>query len=144
MPRQRGPLGTLALFLYYNGRMERLTHYVKEERPWGNFERFTLNEPSTVKVITVNPGEELSLQQHEHRDEEWRILAGAGAVTIGERRTEVRPGDEFFVARGMHHRVSAGPAGLVFLEIALGQFDEGDITRFEDRYGRVPPPAQVS
>lgn len=27
-----------------------------ERRPWGRFERFTLNEPSTVKIIHVEPG----------------------------------------------------------------------------------------
>lgn len=40
----------------------------KEERPWGNFERFTHNEISTVKILTVNPNEELSLQYHHNRE----------------------------------------------------------------------------
>ena len=115
----------------------RLTHHTKEERPWGNFERFTLNEPSTVKIITINPNQELSLQQHEHRDEEWRIVQGSGKVIVGEKQTEVHPGDEFFVERGMKHRVEAGKDGLMFLEVALGEFDESDIKRFEDKYGRV-------
>ena len=117
--------------------MQHLSHYEKEFRPWGNFERFTLNEKSTVKIITVNPREELSLQQHAHRDEEWRILIGSGVVTVGDKKTNVKAGDDFFVARGIKHRVSGGPQGLMFLEIALGDFDENDITRFEDRYGRI-------
>jgi mannose-6-phosphate isomerase-like protein (cupin superfamily) len=116
--------------------MEGLSNYEKEVRPWGNFERFTLNEKSTVKIITVNPGEELSLQQHAHRDEEWRVLSGSGKVTVGEVVTDVHPGDTFFVRRGTRHRVAGGMLGLTFLEIALGDFDEADITRFEDRYGR--------
>ncbi|HEY4501282.1 MAG TPA: hypothetical protein VJI70_03425 [Candidatus Paceibacterota bacterium] len=49
--------------------MEGLTNYKIEERPWGNFERFTLNEKTTVKIITVNAGESISLQTHENRDE---------------------------------------------------------------------------
>ena len=117
--------------------MEGLSNYEKEVRPWGNFERFTLNEKSTVKIITVNPGQELSLQQHAHRDEEWLILQGQGAVVVGEQTTEVKPGDNFFVARATPHRVSAGPLGLTFLEIAFGDFDEDDITRIEDNYGRA-------
>ena len=111
--------------------------YYKEERPWGMFERFTLNEPSTVKIITVNPNQELSLQAHEHRDEEWRVLSGSGVVTVGEQKTETKPGDMFKVMRGQKHRVAAGPQGLVFLEVAFGQFDENDIKRFEDAYGRA-------
>jgi len=52
-----------------NTNMEGLTNYKIEERPWGNFERFTLNEKTTVKIITVNAGESISLQTHENRDE---------------------------------------------------------------------------
>jgi len=117
--------------------MEGLSNYEKEDRPWGNFERFTLNEKSTVKIITVKPGEELSLQQHEHRDEEWRIIQGDGSVVVGDTETVVTPGQQFFVARGTKHRVKGGPHGLMFLEIAEGDFDEKDIIRFEDKYGRT-------
>ncbi len=117
--------------------MDGLPHYEKETRPWGNFERFTLNEKSTVKIITVSPNEELSLQQHEHRDEDWRILQGDGSVIVGEKESAVKPGDQFFVARGTKHRVIGGPQGLTFLEIAEGDFEEQDITRFEDKYGRA-------
>ncbi len=117
--------------------MEGLSNYEKEIRPWGSFERFTLNEKSTVKIIAVNAGEEFSLQQHAHRDEEWLILQGSGTVTVGEQKTEVKPGDNFFVARGAKHRVLGGPNGVVFLEIGFGDFDEADITRIEDDYGRV-------
>ena len=117
--------------------MEGLSQYQKEERPWGNFERFTLNQKSTVKIIAVQPGEELSLQQHEHRDEAWHIIQGDGAVVIGEKRIPVAPGEDFFVKRGTKHRVIGGPHGLMFLEIAEGDFDENDIIRFDDKYGRT-------
>ena len=116
--------------------MEGLSNYEKQVRPWGNFERFTLNEPCTVKVISVNPNQELSLQQHEHRDEEWRILSGSGTVTVSDVASSVNPGDEFRILRGQKHRVSAGTQGLQFLEIAFGPFDEADIKRLEDKYGR--------
>ncbi len=117
--------------------MKGLPNYEKDVRPWGQFERFTLNEKSTVKVITVKPNEELSLQQHAHRDEEWHILSGSGAVVIGDKKIPVRPGEDFFVERGVEHRVAGGPHGLQFLEIARGDFDENDITRLQDRYGRT-------
>lgn len=117
--------------------MEGLSHYEKENRPWGNFERFTLNEPCTVKIITVNPHQELSLQQHEHRDEEWRILRGSGVVVVGGIESAVKQGDEFRILRGQQHQVQSGAEGLQFLEISFGPFDENDITRFKDRYGRA-------
>ncbi len=40
----------------------------EEERPWGVFRKFTDNKPSTVKIITVKPNEELSLQSHNKRE----------------------------------------------------------------------------
>ena len=117
--------------------MEGLTHYEKEERPWGNFERFTLNEKTTVKIVTVNPGEAISLQTHVHRDEFWRVIRGSGTVRIGQTDRRAQPGDSFLSPRGAEHRVEGGPEGLSFLEIAFGDFDENDITRLEDKYGRV-------
>lgn len=117
--------------------MNGLNHYEKDIRPWGHFERFTLNEPCTVKIHVVNANEVLSLQRHEHRDEMWRILAGSGSVVIGDETRDAHAGDDFLVERGEKHRIAAGPDGVTFLEIAFGNFDEGDITRFEDKYGRA-------
>jgi mannose-1-phosphate guanylyltransferase/mannose-1-phosphate guanylyltransferase/mannose-6-phosphate isomerase len=117
--------------------MEDLTNYYKEERPWGDFERFTLNEPTTVKIITVKAGEAFSLQTHEHRDEFWRILRGSGTAHIGDAEHEAREGDSFFSPRHAEHRMTGGPEGVTFLEIAFGSFDEDDITRLADKYGRA-------
>jgi len=118
--------------------MEGLQNYEKEGRPWGDFERFTLNEKTTVKIININPGEAFSLQTHAHRDEFWRIIGGTGTITIGEEGTrEAREGDTFYTPRGFVHRAEAGPEGLSFLEISHGDFDENDITRLADNYGRA-------
>lgn len=117
--------------------MEGLNHYAKEERPWGGFERFTLNEKTTVKLVTVRAGEAISLQTHAHRDEFWRVIKGSGVIRIGDNSTHAKEGDTFFSQRHSAHRVEGGPEGLTFLEIAFGDFDEGDITRLEDRYGRA-------
>ena len=117
--------------------MKGLEHYEKDERPWGGYERFTLDEPSTVKIITVKPGEAFSLQTHEHRDEFWHVVQGSGVVRVGDETKDAKPGDEFFIPRGTLHRATGGTNALVFLEIAFGDFDENDIHRVEDKYGRV-------
>lgn len=117
--------------------MEHLANYEKIERPWGNFERFTLNEPTTVKILKLNADESLSLQTHKQRDEFWYVTAGSGTVQIGETEQEAREGDNFFVSRNTQHRISAGSAGLAFLEISFGEFAEDDETRLEDKYDRV-------
>ncbi|MFA6006742.1 MAG: phosphomannose isomerase type II C-terminal cupin domain [Candidatus Paceibacterota bacterium] len=117
--------------------MEGSPKLYKESRPWGNFERFTLNEPTTVKIITVNPDEAFSLQTHDHRNEFWRVLNGSGLVQIGEAEHEAQEGDSFLIKAHEKHRATAGTNGLVMLEIAFGEFDEKDLTRIEDRYGRA-------
>lgn len=117
--------------------MEGLSQYEKEERPWGDFERFTLNEKTTVKIITVDTDQSFSLQTHEHRDEFWRVISGTGIFRVGEENIPVQAGDTAFIPRHSKHRATGGPSGLTFLEIAFGDFDESDITRLEDQYGRA-------
>jgi len=114
---------------------ERLAGYAYSERPWGDFEQFTLNEPSTVKILSVLPGEEFSLQSHQKRDEFWRVLSGSGTITLGDAKHEAKEGDEFFIPRTTKHRAEGG-GGLRMLEISFGVFDENDVERFEDKYGR--------
>lgn len=117
--------------------MDGLSRYEKETRPWGGFERFTLNEATTVKIVTVKPGEAISLQTHKNRDEFWRVIFGSGVITLNDTDHPAKAGDNFFSPRGTKHRVAASPEGLSFLEIAFGTFDEADIHRLEDRYGRT-------
>ena len=109
----------------------------EEKRPWGNFRRFTDNEFSTVKIITVNPNESLSLQSHNHRSEFWKVLNGSGIFEIDNNEYEVAVGDEEFVKEKIKHRIKAGEFGMIILEIAIGDFDENDIVRYKDNYGRV-------
>jgi mannose-6-phosphate isomerase-like protein (cupin superfamily) len=121
----------------YTVHMYILPNAQKDIRPWGNFERFTLNEPSTVKVITVNPHQSLSLQRHTTREEFWKILSGSGFATIGEKKNPITAGDTMFIPKQTLHRIESGDEMLVFLEIAFGVFDEADIERLDDRYGRT-------
>ncbi|MFZ2983538.1 MAG: phosphomannose isomerase type II C-terminal cupin domain [Minisyncoccia bacterium] len=114
-----------------------LLQHAIDQRPWGGFERLTLNEKSTVKIITVNAGQSLSLQRHEFRDEFWFVLAGSGTFRVGEKEHVVRPSESVFIPRHTKHRASAGQEKLIFLEIAFGEFYENDIERFEDDYGRA-------
>ena len=113
-----------------------LPHRLHDDRPWGNFEQFTHDDISTVKIITVSPGEAFSLQRHHGRDEFWRVLSGNGMVTLNDALHEAHPGDEFSIPRETIHRAQGGTEPLVFLEIAFGHFEENDIERLEDKYGR--------
>lgn len=109
----------------------------QEERPWGFFRRFTNNILSTVKIITIKPNQQLSLQSHTKRSEFWRVVNGDGIFEIDNKKYIVEKGDEKEVGIGAKHRMQAGSDGMEVLEIATGDFDENDIIRYEDKYGRV-------
>lgn len=107
-----------------------------EERPWGNFEQFCKNSVSTIKIINVQPNSKLSLQFHNKRDEFWKILSGKGEVVIGENTFEANEGNEFAIPVRQLHRIQTKDYPLKILEISFGDFDENDIVRLEDDYGR--------
>jgi mannose-6-phosphate isomerase len=107
------------------------------KRPWGQFDQFTQNETTTVKVISINPNSSLSLQYHNNRKEFWCILFGFPIVIIGERKTNAKPGDEFMIEKKELHQIESQNGVVQFLEIAYGDFDEDDIVRIKDKYGRA-------
>lgn len=106
-------------------------------KPWGGFEELTLNEKTTVKILTVNPGEELSLQAHEHRHEWWIVLDEAMQVVIDDTKLILGKGEEVYIPAGTKHRVIGLSRPCRWLEISYGEFLEADIERFDDKYGRV-------
>jgi len=107
------------------------------ERPWGQFEQFCLNQPVTVKLITVQPGHRLSLQRHGARDEMWQVLDVPMDVQVDDRSWTAQVGERVYVPGGSLHRLgnSGDRAGRI-LEIAFGAFDEADIERLHDDYAR--------
>jgi mannose-6-phosphate isomerase len=110
---------------------------VVDHRPWGYFRRYTLNEPTTVKLIEVEAGQTLSLQRHRDRDELWIVLDDSLEIEIDGETIRADRNQEFFIPRGTTHRVRATEErGGRFVEVAFGEFDEDDIERLEDRYGR--------
>lgn len=108
-----------------------------EEHPWGSFRLFVKNIPSTVKILFVKKGETLSLQKHFHRSEFWRVLRGNPEIIIGDKTIKSKVGDEFEVNQEENHRISAPEGDIEILEISLGDFDEEDIVRTKDKYGRA-------
>jgi mannose-6-phosphate isomerase len=112
---------------------------VKDIRPWGNFVQYAHNEKCTVKIIEVNQGQRLSNQSHEKRDELWVILDRDLRVELDDRVIDTEPGDEIVIERNTKHRLSSIGGKARLLEISFGDFDENDIIRFDDDYGRIVP-----
>jgi len=104
-------------------------------RPWGNFKQFVNNKKCTVKLIEVNARQQLSLQYHKKRGEEWYFLDKA-IVQLGDKKFRVKRGEIIKVQKKKAHRVIAGLRKARFLEISYGNFNELDEVRLEDKYGR--------
>lgn len=109
----------------------------REEREWGSFIQFTKDTPTTVKILTVDPGQAFSLQKHHKREEGWFVISGSGVIQIGEEKNDIEIAKTYFIPKDTLHRLEAGDEAIVVLEVSFGEFDENDIIRIEDRYGRA-------
>jgi len=110
----------------------------EEERPWGKFRVYPHQLASSLKIITVNPGQMLSLQYHQKRSEYWVVLDPGLEMTLGERIWQTRPGEEIFIPAGTAHRLkNIGSLPARIMELWFGSSGEDDIVRLEDVYGRV-------
>ena len=107
------------------------------KKPWGEFKQFTLNEKSTVKILTIKPNQAFSLQSHKNRKEFWYFLDNPAKVTIGNKTIKTKKGSEIIIKPHQNHRIEALSKIVNVLEIAFGEFDEKDIKRIKDKYGRV-------
>ena len=120
---------------------------VRIERPWGWFETLAFVPPASppgggggyaVKRLWIAPHGRISLQRHHHRSEHWVVVDGQGVLECGEERIAAQPGTTLFVPVCTIHRASAGPEGLLIVEVQRGdELREDDIERVADDYGRV-------
>jgi mannose-6-phosphate isomerase len=106
------------------------------KRPWGNFKQFILNKKCTVKLLTLNPKESLSLQSHKKREENWYFLDN-GLVQLGNKKMHVKEGDFIHIRKNEKHRIIAQNKKVRLIEVATGTFRENDEKRYSDEYGRV-------
>ncbi|HEX2069834.1 MAG TPA: phosphomannose isomerase type II C-terminal cupin domain [Actinomycetota bacterium] len=111
------------------------------DKPWGKVVTFALNQPSSVRLITVEPGQETSEHYHQLRDEMWVVLDPGLVIQIGNKVLEAHPGDEFVVSAEEPHRIrNNGEKRGRVLEVAYGYTSEDDTFRLQDDYGRPLQP----
>ena len=108
------------------------------ERPWGRYREYARNEPCTVWIVEMTPGQQGSLQSHRHFDELWILLTDGAEVQLGDRVFTPQAGEEIFIPRGMRHRLTnRGSQELRMLEVAYGDVRDDDKVRYQDKYGRA-------
>jgi mannose-6-phosphate isomerase-like protein (cupin superfamily) len=110
------------------------------DKPWGYELIWAHTDQYVGKILHVNPGESLSLQYHEVKDEtifllsgEMRFFAGPSLEALEE--VPLLAGEAFRVKPGTLHRMEA-VSEVDMLEASTPHLE--DVVRLEDRYGRIP------
>lgn len=119
---------------------ENVMDYEIHQKPWGFYKTTVLTDHFQSKLISVQPGESLSLQSHEHREEHWIVVHGDGTVYIDKSVLNVHCGSYVFIPKGAKHRLTnlSDSENLIVTEVQIGNyFGEDDIIRYEDIYGRT-------
>lgn len=107
------------------------------ERPWGSFKQFAFNRDCTVSLMTVLPGQRLSLQSHTGRAELWIVIDGGAVVRVGEDERYYQAGDEIWIPANEKHRLSCkGGKPVRVMEVAFGNWQQEDIQRYADDFHR--------
>jgi mannose-6-phosphate isomerase-like protein (cupin superfamily) len=122
--------------------LERANHYVvgqSDTRPWGDWTVIDTGPGFVVKRIRVQPGGRLSLQRHQHREENWVVVEGTARITCANAVFDLLPGQATCIGLGDVHRAeNPGTTDMVFIEVQTGAvLSEDDIERIEDVYGRT-------
>ncbi len=106
------------------------------ERPWGSFKQYAHNHDVTVSLMSVKAGQRLSLQSHTERAELWIVLDEGAVVQVDDQILHPNVGDEIWIPANAKHRLSSGGPEVRVLEVAFGNWQQADITRYDDDYQR--------
>ena len=113
---------------------------MRVEKPWGYEIRWALNEKYIGKILRIEPGQKLSRQYHQQKDESIYVLDGKLVLEIGEAnpnpiRLVMNPGTYRRIKPGTIHRFAAPSDGCTLIEVSTPELD--DVIRLEDMYGRI-------
>ena len=106
-------------------------------RPWGSFSQYANNQDVTVSLMTVNPNQRLSFQSHTARAELWIVMDDNAIIQVDDKIIRAKAGDEIWIPQGAKHRLSSdSTTSIRVLEVAFGNWQIEDITRYDDDYNR--------
>ena len=107
-------------------------------RPWGNFKTIHIDDNFTVKILTIYPNSQISLQYHNNRSEHWIVTKGIANITKGDLKFVLKENEVTFIEKEEIHRIeNKEKYDLVIVEVQTGEkISENDIVRLDDIYGR--------
>ncbi len=108
-------------------------------RPWGFYVSVIESDEWKVKMISVKPKGQLSLQKHKYRAEHWVVVKGTALIEINDNEFKLFENQSAFIPKESIHRLkNPGNETLVLIEVQTGSYlGEDDIERFNDNYGRA-------
>ncbi len=108
------------------------------KKPWGFYKTFISEGEYLLKKIFINPGEELSEQSHNHRDEHWIVVSGEVEIQTGDQSYIKKTNQHIFIDKKLKHKITNNsdlPA--IIIEVQTGVvLSESDIIRYNDKYKR--------
>lgn len=109
---------------------------VTSERPWGDIHMIVRNQPCSVDLTHVKPGERASLHSHQVRYELFHFIDDGAVVEIDGEIFRPRAHEEILMRPGMRHRFWAEDKDYRILVISFGHWTVEDQIRHADDYGR--------
>jgi len=107
------------------------------EKPWGYELVWARTDRYVGKILHIEPGQILSLQYHNKKDETIHVLRGEiiFRVQVDGKLTEkrMREGESYHITPPTVHQMEAVTAADL-LEASTPEVD--DVVRLKDRYGR--------
>lgn len=115
------------------------TTHERRFTPWGYWEVLEVGEDYQVKRIGIHPGNRLSYQKHQKREETWMIASGEATIVLDGKEQILKAGETVHINKTQAHRIgNSGDKLLVFFEVQRGTyFGEDDIVRLQDDYQRA-------
>jgi len=110
----------------------------KVTKPWGYELVWARTDRYVGKILHIEPGQVLSLQYHEKKDETIHVLRGEIIFRVQEggelKERRMREGEGYHIVPPTVHQMEAVTAADL-LEVSTPEVE--DVVRLKDRYGRV-------
>lgn len=109
-----------------------------EYRPWGYYKNILITDLYKVKLLSINPHSQISLQYHHKRAEHWVVTKGTASITIGDTLHTLERDQSIYVPKKDIHRIENKTDKILeIIEVQIGEYlGEDDIVRLEDKYNR--------